>query len=96
MTVPYAPITDDIRHNRGFVDLRGRSDLAREIAEGRDSVALRNLLVRIAQPGSRIFTIGCDLEAHQEPTHAPLRRRDADQARMATAAFAKLEDTTRT
>ena len=76
MTVPYAPIADDTRRNRGFVDLRGRPDLAGEIAEGRDSVALRNLLVRIAQPGSRIFSIGCDLGAHQEPTQVPLRRRE--------------------
>jgi hypothetical protein len=73
MTVPYAPITDDIRRNRGFVDLRGRSDLAGEIAEGHNSVALRNLLVRIAQPSSRVFTIGCDLGAHQQGASATPR-----------------------
>ena len=28
MTVPYAPLFDDIRCNYGFVDLRGRPDLA--------------------------------------------------------------------
>jgi hypothetical protein len=27
-TIPYAPITDDIRRNRGFVDLRGHPDKA--------------------------------------------------------------------
>jgi hypothetical protein len=76
MTVPYAPITDDIRRNRGFVDLRGRPDRAREIAEGNDSPALRNLLVRAATAGSAIFTLGCDLGAHQEPTNIPVRRRE--------------------
>jgi hypothetical protein len=75
MTVPYAPITDEIRRNRGFIDVRGRRDLAREIAEGDDSAALRNLLVRVADPQSKIFTIGCDLGSHEEPTHVPARRR---------------------
>jgi hypothetical protein len=75
MTVPYATITDDIRRNRGFVDLRGRPDRAKEIAEGSDSRALRNLLVRVANIESVIFTIGCDLGAHQEPTNVPMRRR---------------------
>jgi hypothetical protein len=76
ITVPYAPITDDIRHNCGFVDLRGRPDKATEIAEGNDSRALRHLLVRVANVGSVIFTLGCDLSVHQEPTHVPLRRRE--------------------
>src|SRR5712691_10020038 len=76
ITVPYAQITDDIRRNRGFVDLRGRPDKAKDIAEGNDSPALRSLLVRVATVGSTIFTLGCDLGAHQEPTHVPLRRRE--------------------
>jgi hypothetical protein len=76
MTVPYLPRTDEIRRNRGFVDLRGRPDKANEIAEGGDSLALRNLLVRVAKAGSPIFTIGCDLGAHQEPTNVPARRRE--------------------
>lgn len=75
-TVPYPAVTDEIRRNRGFVDLRGRPDLAKEIAEGRDSVALRNLLVRVANVDSKIFTIGCDLGTHRETTHVPLRRRE--------------------
>src|SRR5712671_3738486 len=76
MTVPYAPIADDIRHNRGFVDLRGLPGEAKEIAEGSDSSALSNLLVGLAAVGSPIFTLGCDLGAHREPTHIPLRRRE--------------------
>ena len=75
-TVPYAPIADDIRRNRGFVDLRGHPDKAKEIAEGNDSPALRHLLVRVANVGSAIFTLGCDLGAHQEPTNVPMRRRE--------------------
>jgi hypothetical protein len=74
-TVPYTAITDDIRHNRGFLDLRGRPDRAREIAEGHASIALRNLLINVASPDSPIFTLGCDLGSHMEPTNVPLRRR---------------------
>jgi len=76
ITVPYAQITDDIRHNRGFVDVRGRPDKAKDIAEGNDSPALRHLPVRVADTGSAIFTLGCELGAHQEPTHVPLQRRE--------------------
>lgn len=76
MTVPYAPITDNIRRNRGFVDLRGHPDRVEEIIEVNDSPALRRLLVRVANMGSRIFTIGCDLGAHREPTNIPVRRRE--------------------
>jgi hypothetical protein len=76
MTVPYAPRTDEIRRNRGFVDLRGRPDKANEVHEGAESPALRNLLVRVAKTRSPIFTIGCDLGAHQEPKSVPARRRE--------------------
>ena len=76
MTVPYASITDHIRRNRGFVDLRRHPDRATEIAEGKDSPALRNLLVRLANVGSAIFTLGCDLGTHQEATNVPLGRRE--------------------
>jgi hypothetical protein len=75
MTVPYAPITDDIRRNRGFTDLRRCPDQVNKIAEGNESAALRRLLVRVAAVGSPIFTIGCDLGAHREPTNVPVRRR---------------------
>jgi hypothetical protein len=76
MTVPYAPITDDIRRNRGFTDLRRRPDQVNKIAEGNESAALRRLLVRVAAVGSPIFTIGCDLGAHREPANVPVRRRE--------------------
>jgi hypothetical protein len=61
MTVPYPPLFDDVRQNHGFVDVRGRPDLASRIAEGSQSAAMRNLLIRLAQPGSKLFTVGCDL-----------------------------------
>jgi hypothetical protein len=76
MTVPYPPVTDEIRRNRGFVDLRREPEKAIEIAEGTDSLALRNLLIRVAEKGTSIFTIGCDLGAHQERTNVPARRRE--------------------
>jgi hypothetical protein len=75
ITVPYPPLKNDVLDNRGFVDLRGRPDMAREIAEGHTSPALRDLLTRVADPSSPIFTLGCDLGSHTEPTNVPLRRR---------------------
>jgi hypothetical protein len=60
ITARYALITDDIRRNRGFVDLRGHPNKAKEIAEGNDSPALRNLLVRVAIVGSAISLSGVD------------------------------------
>ena len=75
MTVPYPPETDEIRHNRGFIDLRKEPERASEIAETAGS-ALRSLLIRLGKKGSPIFTIGCDLGAHQERTNIPARRRE--------------------
>ena len=77
MTVPYAPLFDDARRNQGFLDLRGRPDLAAMIVEGSISMALRELLVALSRPGSMFFTIGCDLGQHEEPW------RDADQRQVA-------------
>jgi hypothetical protein len=74
--VPYAPIDDGVRHNRGFADLRNQPDRAKEIAEGSNSPALSNLLIRVANVSSPIFTLGCDLGSHTEPTHVPRRRRE--------------------
>jgi hypothetical protein len=74
-TVPYPAVKDNIRENRGFLDLRGRPDLAKEIEEGKASAALRDLLVKVARSNSPIFTLGCDLGSHTEPTNVPLRRR---------------------
>ena len=41
MTVPYPRLLNDIGRNHGFVDLRGRPDLAIEIPEGSQSPALK-------------------------------------------------------
>jgi hypothetical protein len=53
ITVPYALIFDRVRKNRGFKDVRGRPDIAAEIAEGIDSRALGECLVRIARENLR-------------------------------------------
>ena len=65
-TVPYGPIFDGIRNNRGFVDARGRPDIAASIAEGSESAALRKLLIRISEENV-YFSLGCDLGMHPEP-----------------------------
>jgi hypothetical protein len=65
-TVPYGPIFDDIRKNRGFVDARGRPDVAAKIAEGSESTELSKLLIRIAEENV-YFSLGCDLGKHAEP-----------------------------
>jgi hypothetical protein len=61
MTVPYPPLFDDVRKNYGFLDVRGRPDLASQIAEGSASSAMRNLLIELVQPHSKVFSVGCDL-----------------------------------
>lgn len=76
ITAPYPPVTDEIRRNRGFVDLRKEPERAGEIAEAAESPALRNLLIRVAKKRVPIFTIGCDLGAHQERKNISARRRE--------------------
>lgn len=76
MTVPYGPIQDNIRHNNGFLDLRGRPERAKEIAEGEISSALNEMLLRVANISSPIFTIGCDLGSRTERTNVPKNRRE--------------------
>ena len=66
-TVPYPPLFNDIRRNHGFVDLRGRPDLAIEIPEGSQSSALKAILVELSELDSPLFTLGCDLGTHEEP-----------------------------
>jgi hypothetical protein len=65
-TVPYGPLFDGIRKNSGFVDARGRPDIAASIAEGSESAALRKLLIRISEENV-YFSLGCDLGMHPEP-----------------------------
>ena len=67
ITVPYPPLFDSVRNNHGFIDLRGRSDLAAKVSEGSGSNALRDLLVKLSERGSPFFTVGCDLGSHEEP-----------------------------
>jgi hypothetical protein len=45
MTVPYPPLFNDSQRNHGFVDLRGRPDLAIEIPESSQSPTLKAILV---------------------------------------------------
>lgn len=66
ITVPYPPLFDGIRKNRGFVDTRGRPDVASEIAEGIESDALRNCLVKISEE-NKYFSLGCDLGQNPDP-----------------------------
>ena len=61
MTVPYDPLFDNIRSNYGFVDTRGRPDLASNITECTQSPSMKDLLMRLAQPESKVFSVGCDL-----------------------------------
>lgn len=65
ITVPYPPIADGVRNNRGFVDLRGRPDLAAQIVEGSVSISFQNLLVAISSEG-KFFSLGCDLGRHTD------------------------------
>jgi hypothetical protein len=60
-TVPYPPLFDHIRSNHGFVDLRGRPDLAEAIPELADSPALKALVLDLTQSASQFMTMGCDL-----------------------------------
>ena len=66
LTVPYPPFFGEGRTNRGFIDLRGRPDLAAEIAECERSPALKTLLVNIAEGQMQLFSLGCDLGTHEE------------------------------
>ena len=60
LRVPYLPEFNDERQNRGFIDLRGKPELARDIAEAETSPALQRLLEELADEGSGFITIGCD------------------------------------
>lgn len=77
ITVPYPPLHDKIRNNHGFVDLRGQPDLAEKVFEGSQSIALKKLLIRLAEQPSPFFTLGCDLGSHEEDGFEPESRRVA-------------------
>lgn len=76
ITIPYPSLVDGIRNNRGFVDTRGRPDIALGIAEGLQSKALQNCLVRIAKEKFYI-SIGCDLGHRSQPDGPPAQRYSA-------------------
>lgn len=74
ITVPYPPLRDKIRNNLGFVDLRGRPDLAARVFEGSQSLALQKLLIELAESTSLFFTLGCDLGSHTDKEFEPKSR----------------------
>lgn len=73
ISVPYAPIFDEVRVNRGFIDTRGKPEVAAKIAETATSPELRRLLVELASEG-RLFSIGCDLGQHVDFERKSIRR----------------------
>jgi len=73
-TVPYPPLFNEINRNHGFVDLRGRPDLIEDIPELAESAALKALVLDLAQPASRLMTMGCDLGQHLFKRRKPDRR----------------------
>ncbi|HEY6815982.1 MAG TPA: hypothetical protein VI168_10620 [Croceibacterium sp.] len=66
-TVPYPPLFDDIRHNHGFIDTRGRPDRIASIPEAQESEALASLLIMLAAPEAPLISLGCDLGQHEVP-----------------------------
>ena len=59
LSLPYIQDFENGRTNHGIRDLRGRPDLASTIPEAARSAALTELLVALAQPSAKYFTIGC-------------------------------------
>ena len=106
-TVPYPPSQERIRRglkrtNMGFVDLRGRPDSAAGVAEAARSPELAAWLVDLAQPGSALFSLGCDIGTHVErpagkkPRHATggyVQLLAADYARWAEAEYKAVAET---
>jgi hypothetical protein len=70
-TVPYPPLFEGLRRNRGFIDLRGKPELATTIEETKDSPGLLALLTDLAQPSSYLISLGCDLGQHVEDEQPP-------------------------
>ena len=66
ITVPYGARFQGLQRNSGFVDIRGRPDLAAQIPEVAHSDSLKALLIALAEPGVPIFTVGCDLGTRSE------------------------------
>jgi hypothetical protein len=67
--VPYGPAPRPSgAMNYGWIDLRDRPDRVAEIPEAARSKGLSNLLRVIADPVSRITSIGCDCHAFERST----------------------------
>jgi hypothetical protein len=77
ISVPYPAFSSPTRTNHGFVDLRGRPELAGKIAEAIPSRKFRALLVRLAGSDASLFSIGCDLGHHSDLEAEKGRRRVA-------------------
>lgn len=85
-TVPYPPLEDEIRHNFGFVDLRGEPDAVAAVPEAQLSSALAGLLIALAQPHSALISLGCDLGEHTDPaSQLQTRRRAGGYVQVADA-----------
>lgn len=91
ITVPYGPIFDDVRRNSGFVDVRGRPDLAAQIPEGSVSRSLSTLLIALSESTSPLFTLGCDLGTHEETERSPIRYGAGGYIQVMKATFADAE-----
>lgn len=81
-TVPYPPFRGGKRNNRGFSDLRGRPKDAATIAECCDSEELKHWLSALAEAGSPIFSLGCDIGSY--------RRRKTVRHQYATGGYVQL------
>jgi hypothetical protein len=91
-TVPYPPLTDEIRHNHGYVDLRGNPTAVADLPETHLSVAMGELLVALAQPSSALVSLGCDLGEHSDPnSRSETRRRAGGYVQIADARFKDAE-----
>lgn len=66
LVLPYPADFEGGRTNQGFRDFRGRPEEAAEIPEVQPSAALKALVVGLAQPEARFFSVGCDLGAHSD------------------------------
>jgi hypothetical protein len=66
--VPYGPADrPDGNRNHGWTDLRGRPDLVETVPEISKSAGLRRVLTALAQPGSDLFSFGCECAAFHQP-----------------------------
>ncbi|MER8762641.1 MULTISPECIES: hypothetical protein [unclassified Mesorhizobium] len=66
ITVPYPAFHSATRSNCGFVDIRGRADLAAQIPECLNSANLKGFLMRLAASEAPLFSVGCDLGSHTD------------------------------